>query len=56
MTRAHSQPQHTSHLTDIDLLCAHAGQGSGDGSPLVTPLVQSTTYCRDGIESTAPHA
>ncbi|MCC5824510.1 MAG: aminotransferase class I/II-fold pyridoxal phosphate-dependent enzyme [Phycisphaerales bacterium] len=43
-------------FSDLDLICAHAGQGSGDGSPLVTPLVQSTTYCRDGIESTAPHA
>lgn len=43
-------------LSDIDLLCAHAGQGDGDGSPLVTPLVQSTTYCRDGIGSAAPHA
>lgn len=41
---------------DPALICAHAGQGFGDGSPLVTPLVQSTTYCRDGIDSTAPHA
>lgn len=42
--------------SDPALICAHAGQGSGDGSPLVAPLVQSTTYCRDGIDSTAPHA
>ncbi len=59
MTRAHSQPSTAPiprGFTDIDLICAHAGQGSGDGTPLVTPLVQSTTYCRDGIESTAPHA
>ncbi len=41
---------------DFDALCAHAGLGQGDGQPLVAPLVQSTTYCRDGIESTAPHA
>lgn len=41
---------------DVDALCAHAGLGQGDGHPLVAPLVQSTTYCRDGIESTAPHA
>lgn len=41
---------------DLDLICAHAGIGSGDGDPLVTPIVQSTTYRRDGIGSTAPHA
>ena len=41
---------------DFASICAHAGQGSGDGAPLVTPLVQSTTYCREGIDSTAPHA
>ncbi len=41
---------------DFDLICAHAGQGEGDGVPLVAPLVQSTTYCRAGIASSAPHA
>jgi cystathionine beta-lyase/cystathionine gamma-synthase len=36
--------------------CAHAGQGRHDGDPLVVPIVQSTTFCRDGINSTASHA
>ncbi len=39
-----------------DTLCAHAGQGRDDGAPLVAPLVQSTTFCRDRVDSTAPHA
>jgi cystathionine beta-lyase/cystathionine gamma-synthase len=37
-------------------LCAHAGQGRRDGEPLVHPIVQSTAFARDGLESTAPHA
>lgn len=36
-------------------LCAHAGGGNADGEPLVAPLVPSTTFCRDGVESRAPH-
>ncbi len=28
-----------------DTLCVHAGQGHAPGDPLVTPLVQSTTFC-----------
>lgn len=42
--------------TDFDTLCTAAGRSAADGDPLVTPLVQSTTYCRDGIASTAAHA
>lgn len=41
---------------DVASICACAGQGSGGGSPLVTPLVQSTTFCREGIESDSKHA
>lgn len=37
-------------------ICAHAGQGTSDGQPLVAPIVQSTTFCRDGVESQATHA
>lgn len=36
-------------------LCAHAGAGSGDGNPLTTPIVQSTTFCRSGVDSTCEH-
>ncbi len=36
-------------------LCVRAGQGQNDGEPLVTPIVQSTTFCRDGLASTAEH-
>jgi cystathionine beta-lyase/cystathionine gamma-synthase len=39
----------------IETRCAHAGTGSGDGVPLATPLVQSTTFCRDGVGSVAEH-
>lgn len=44
---------------DIDTICTSAGRtggSGGDGDPLVAPLVQSTTYCRDGIASRATHA
>jgi len=37
----------------VDTLCPRIGQGVGDGEPLVTPLVQSTSYCREGIGSGA---
>jgi cystathionine beta-lyase/cystathionine gamma-synthase len=40
---------------DVSTLCAHAGTGSGDGTPLTTPIVQSTTFCRDGVDSTCAH-
>ncbi|MCA9283533.1 MAG: PLP-dependent transferase, partial [Phycisphaerales bacterium] len=40
---------------DPDTLCAGIGLGTGDGEPLVTPIVQSTTFYRDTVGSTAPH-
>ncbi len=40
---------------DPDTHCAGLGIGSFDGEPLVTPLVQSTTFCRDTVGSNAPH-
>jgi cystathionine beta-lyase/cystathionine gamma-synthase len=39
-----------------DDLCPRAGQGEGDGAPLVAPLVQSTSFCRAGVESSAEDA
>lgn len=36
-------------------LCAQAGRGERDGEALVTPIVQSTTFVRDGIDSQAQH-
>lgn len=42
-------------LTSIDSICCRAGAGFADGQPLVTPIVQSTTYCRDGVDSRAEH-
>lgn len=42
-------------LTSIDSICCRAGSGSADGQPLVAPIVQSTTYCRDGVDSRAEH-
>lgn len=46
----------TAYSFDIDTICTSAGRSGGDGDPLVAPLVQSTTYCRDGITSQAKHA
>jgi cystathionine beta-lyase/cystathionine gamma-synthase len=42
-------------IPSIETRCAHAGIGSGDGVPLATPLVQSTTFCRDRVGSEAEH-
>ncbi len=39
-----------------ETLCAHAGQGGRDGDPLVFPIVQSTSFSRDGLQSRAEHA
>lgn len=36
-------------------ICCRAGRGRADGEPLVTPLVQSTTFCRDGVDSRPTH-
>ncbi len=36
-------------------LCPRAGQGQSDGDPLVTPLVLSTTFCREGLGSMPAH-
>jgi cystathionine beta-lyase/cystathionine gamma-synthase len=40
---------------DSATLCAQAGRGRRDGEPLVAPIVQSTTFARAGIDSTAEH-
>jgi cystathionine beta-lyase/cystathionine gamma-synthase len=39
-----------------ETICARAGTGTHDGDPLVAPLVQSTTFCRGGVDSGSPHA
>lgn len=36
-------------------LCAQAGTGRGDGNPLTTPIAQSTTFCRSGVDSDCEH-
>jgi cystathionine beta-lyase/cystathionine gamma-synthase len=40
---------------DFDTRCVAAGLGHGDGNPLVTPLVQSSTFCRGGVDSICEH-
>jgi cystathionine beta-lyase/cystathionine gamma-synthase len=40
---------------DFATLCAQSGRGEKDGEPLVPPIVQSTTFARDGIDSAAEH-
>ena len=46
---------HLESTPEFDRLCCQAGAGSGDSVPLVAPLVQSTTFCRDGVGSEAEH-
>ena len=41
--------------TRLETLLPHAGQGFEDGEPLVAPIAQSTTFCRDGLSSQAKH-
>lgn len=40
---------------DTILTCLEAGRGSGDGDPLATPIVQSTTFARSGVGSNPEH-
>ncbi|MEO0663011.1 MAG: PLP-dependent transferase, partial [Planctomycetota bacterium] len=44
------------HRLNLESLLPTSGRGSADGEPLVAPIVQSTTFCRDGIASEAAHA
>jgi len=44
----------TSPLTP-DSICLARGRGQADGDPLVTPLVQSTTFCRSGVGTNPDH-
>ena len=39
-----------------DTLCPRAGIGQTDGSPLETPIVQSTTFCRGSLAKHPEHA
>ena len=39
----------------LETLLPHAGQGSADGESLITPITQSTTFCRNGISSFPAH-
>ena len=45
----------TANIPDFAALCPSAGAGRKDGEPLLTPIVQSTTFCREGVESEAQH-
>lgn len=36
-------------------ICCRAGAGAADGESLVAPIVQSTTFCREGVGSRARH-
>jgi len=47
--------EHRNEPIDLHTTCGRAGIGEGDSQPLVSPIAQSTTYCRDGIDSTAAH-
>ncbi|GAB4554206.1 MAG: PLP-dependent aspartate aminotransferase family protein [Phycisphaerales bacterium] len=43
------------HPLSVERRCLGAGRDTLDGDPLVTPLVQSTTFVRDGVGSDALH-
>jgi cystathionine beta-lyase/cystathionine gamma-synthase len=38
-----------------DSICLSRGRDFGDGDPLISPLVQSTTFCRSGVGSDPDH-
>lgn len=40
---------------DPALYCPSIGRGRADGQALTTPIVQSTTFCRDRVGSNPPH-
>jgi cystathionine beta-lyase/cystathionine gamma-synthase len=44
-----------SRAFDLSTLCAHAGVGPRAGDPLRPAVVQSTTFCRSGIDDGAVH-
>ncbi len=46
---------HSHRRIDSELVCLRAGRGALDGDPLVPPVVQSTTFRRDGVGSEATH-
>jgi cystathionine beta-lyase/cystathionine gamma-synthase len=48
--------QHDAARARLETLLPHAGRGSRDGEPLVPGIVQSTTFCRDGLSSHPAHA
>lgn len=43
------------HHPDPAAICPSFGRGSFDGSPAFAPLVQATTFVRDGVGSEPPH-
>ena len=54
-TTATTSGFHEPGFASIDSICCRAGTGAADGTPLVAPIVQSTTFCRDGVDSRAAH-
>ena len=48
-------PQSGLTAADFATYCPSAGQGRADGDPLLVPIIQSTTFCRDGIDSDPDH-
>lgn len=46
----------THHPHSFDSLCTRAGIGQIDGTPLETPIVQSTTFCRGNMANQLAHA
>lgn len=48
-------PYNRTEASRPELLCPQVGHGTRDGDPLLTPIVQSTTFSRSGVGSDPPH-
>ena len=42
-------------VLEAGAFCPSIGRGDADGHALTTPIVQSTTFCRQGVGSNPPH-
>jgi cystathionine beta-lyase/cystathionine gamma-synthase len=51
----HSHKNTVSTTLSADSICLSRGRDFDDGQPLVSPLVQSTTFCRSGVGSDPEH-
>ena len=51
----HQYTNSVSNTLSVDSICLSRNRDFGDGDPLVSPLVQSTTFCRSRVGSNPEH-